>query len=87
MLRDERREMQLQLQDVTYRLGASESRVALLETAKPDDDKARRDATEHDKDEATEKDVTTAQRQDHPELIPLPNSEPAGKSFFGRLFG
>ena len=40
--------MQMQLQDATYRLGASETRVQLLEAAKPVDDVTRQGTTDSD---------------------------------------
>jgi hypothetical protein len=89
MMRDERREMQMQLQDATYRLGAAETRVSsLLEASKPIDDTARQGATDSDSVIATpttDGDVTPS-----PEIVPsMPPSapDPAQKaSWLGRLF-
>ena len=41
MLHEERREMHAQLQDISYRLDASETRVEQLDAPKHDDDTAR----------------------------------------------
>lgn len=87
MLRDERREMQIQLQDVTYRLGASETRVALLEEAKPEEDAPRQGATERDARETMGESATAIQQKDGavPPAEELAKAV-APKSFLGRLF-
>jgi len=87
MLRDERRDMQMQLHDVTYRLGASETRVSLLEAAKPEDDTPRHDATQHDTTVAeTIVENSIAPQKEAALATSSPASEPPPKSLFGRLF-
>jgi hypothetical protein len=87
MLRDERREMQIQLQDVTYRLGSSETRIALLEAAKPDGDTARHGASGGGSEPTDTMAEVTATQQE-PITTRSPVSEPAAeRSFLGRLFG
>jgi hypothetical protein len=85
MLRDERREMQTQLNDVSYRLGAAETRVAQLEAPKTYNDEEQQ--TEPDR--ATERIkaiIMPARSENMPPPDPEPPQPEQRRSFFGRLF-
>jgi hypothetical protein len=75
-----------QLQDLSYRLGAAETRVTLLEAPKPEDDTARQTATETAMAPA-EAIIMPASPEPKMESS-APEYEPTPRrSFFGRLFG
>ena len=92
MLMGERRETQTQLQDMSYRLGSAESRLAQLEAPKSSEDPARHDAPERDKDfasvivEPVVPDRSLDAAAALPETLPPPATKPR-RSFFGRLLG
>lgn len=92
MLMGERRETQTQLQDMSYRLGTAESRLAQLDAPKRSEDLARHDAPERDSGFAsvTVEPVVPNHSSDIivalPET-PLPPVSKPRRSFFGRLFG
>ena len=92
MLMGERRETQTQLQDISYRLGSAESRLAQLDAPKGSEDLARHDAPEHDNEFVSV--IVEPAVPDHsldaaaalPERLPPPVTKPR-RSFFGRLLG
>ena len=92
MLMGERREAQTQLQDMSYRLGTAESRLAQLEAPKSSEDPARHDAPERDTEltsvivEPVVPDHSLEAAAALPEKLPPPVAEPR-RPFFGRLFG
>ena len=92
MLTAERREAQTQLQDMSYRLGTAESRLAQLDAPKGSEDLARHDAPERDKEftsvivEPVVPDRSLDVAAALPEKLPPPVTEPR-RSFFGRLLG
>jgi hypothetical protein len=88
MLDGERRDMHSQLRDISYRLGAAESRVAQLEAPKRDDDTARQTEPEQTVDAVVvpEPPPETTAEPAQPAAEPEQNSAPR-RSFFGRLLG
>ena len=92
MLMAERGEARTQLQDMSYRLGTAESRLAQLDAPKNSKDSARQDAPE--RDTGFTRVIVEPIVPDHsldaaaalPETLPPPVTKPR-RSFFGRLFG
>ena len=88
MLDGERREMNSQIRDISYRLGAAESRVAQLEAPRRDDDTERQTATE----QTVEAVIVPKPPPETNAEPPQPAAEPEQslaprRSFFGRLLG
>jgi hypothetical protein len=75
-----------QLQDLSYRLGAAETRAAQLEAPKQDDDTARQSAPEVDTVPSGEivEPTPASTTTEAPSAPPAPAPQ---RSFFGRLFG
>jgi uncharacterized protein involved in exopolysaccharide biosynthesis len=78
-----------QLQDLSYRLGASETRLAQLEAPKGDDDGRRQTAPEPatERVEAIIMPAPTSMESTPPASDPEPPQPEPGRSFLGRLFG
>lgn len=92
MLMAERGEARTQLQDMSYRLGSAESRLAQLEAPKSFEDLARHDAPERDTGFASVivEPVVPDRSLDASAALPEKLLSPAIKprrSFFGRLLG
>jgi hypothetical protein len=88
MLHEERREMHAQLQDISYRLGAAETRAAQLEAPKRDDDTARQTATEREAEAVTVPEAPPEAGTGDASQAAEPKQEaPPRPSIFGRLFG
>ena len=92
MLVAERREAQTQLQDMRYRLGTAESRLAQLDAPEVSEDLARQDAPERAPKPASVivEAVVPDRSPDAADLLPEIPSRPVTtprRSFFGRLLG
>jgi hypothetical protein len=78
-----------QLQDLSYRLGASETRLAQLDAPKRDDDAPRQTAPEPaiERVEAIIIPASTSTESTPPAPDPEPPQPEPGRSFLSRLFG
>jgi hypothetical protein len=83
------REKDQHLQDLSYRLGAAETRVAQLEAPKTDDDAPRQSAPEpaNDRVEAIIMPAPASVEEAPATAQPEPPEVAPQRSFFGRLFG
>jgi hypothetical protein len=81
------REKDQHLQDLSYRLGAAETRVAMLEAPKTHDDAPRQTAPEPANDRVEAIIMPAPTSVDTPPTQPEPPQAAPQRSFFGRLFG